>query len=247
MLAELQRDFARGVRGDTGNVAIDPAGLSAERRLAVYRNHHRISLGTALATNFPTVVKVLGEDAFQVLAQVFLALDPPRDACLAGYGAGFPSFLESDSRTQNLVYLGDLGRLDWARNLAERADDLAPFGAEHLSAMTELETVTLKPHPSLTLLSSRYPLLAICDVAAGEKEDVTLDAGGVDLMIWRKAGTVTVLALDRPAFDFVHALAEGHALAEAAQSLAPETLPELLAQLVLSDAFLASRNPNQSC
>jgi hypothetical protein len=42
-------------------------------------------------------------------------------------------------------------------------------------------------------------------------------------------------------------LAEGHALAEAAQSLAPETLPELLAQLVLSDAFLASRNPNQSC
>jgi hypothetical protein len=244
MLAELQRNFARAVRGDAlavPHLGIDAVGLNAERRVAVYRNHHRISLAGVLAANFPTVVKVIGEEAFEALAMSFLAVDPPRDACVAAYGSGFPAFLESDPRAQSLVYVGDVGRLDWAHNIAERADDLTTFAAGHLAQLdaANLEALRLKPHPSVTLLSSLYPLLRIRDVAAGAEEGISLDAGGVDLMIWRKAGTVTCIALDRAAFDFVRALTNGQTLAEAAEGLAPERLPELLAQCVLSDAFLA--------
>jgi hypothetical protein len=247
MLAELQRDFARAVRGDAlagHRVGVDPTGLNPERRLAVYRNHHRISLAAALAANFPTVVEVVGEEAFQALALSFLAIDPPRDSCVVAYGAGFPAFLESDPRSQSLVYLGDVARLDWAQNLAERADDLASFAAEHLAQLDaeRLETLCLKPHPSLTLLRSLYPLLEIRAVASGEAEGASLDAGGVDLMIWRKAGVVTVIALDRAAFNFACALAQGRPLAEAAQGLAPERLPVLLAETVLCDAFLAPQS-----
>jgi hypothetical protein len=242
MLAELQRNFARAVRGDAlagQRVGIDPIGLSPDRRLGVYRNHHRISLAAALAGNFPTVEKVVGEEAFQVLALGFLGIDPPRDACVAAYGAGFPGFLEADPRAQSLVYLGDVARLDWALNVAERADDRAAFTAEHLARRDELESLRLQPHPSLTLLRSTYPLLKIRAVVAGEAEGASLDAGGVDLMVWRKAGAVTCLALDRPAFGLVTALAGGQPLGVAAQGLAPERLPQSLADLVLSDAFLA--------
>ncbi len=125
VLAELQHDFARALRGDAlavPRIGIDAAGLNAERRVAVYRNHHRISLAAALAANFPTVVKVIGEQAFEALALSYLAFDPPRDACLAAYGGGFPAFLESDPRAQGLVYLGDVAWLDWAQNVAERAE-----------------------------------------------------------------------------------------------------------------------------
>jgi hypothetical protein len=247
MLAELQRDFARAVRGDAlavPQLGIDAVGLNAERRMAVYRNHHRISLAAALAANFPTAVKVIGDDAFQALALSFLAIDPPRDACVAAYGSGLPAFLERDSRSQGLVYLGDVARLDWALNLAERVDDLPSFDPAQLAQLDEasIETLRLKPHPSLTLLSSLYPLLRIRDVAAGVEEGVSLEAGGVDLMIWRKADTVTCAALDRPAFDFIRALVNGQTLAEAAEGLAPERLPELLARSVLSDAFLAPQS-----
>lgn len=247
MLAELQRDFASAVRGDASAVprlGIDAGDLSAERRIAVYRNHHRISLAGALAANFPTVVKIVGEDAFQALAVSFLAFEPPGDSRVAAYGDGFPAFLESDPRSQNLVYLGDVARLDWAHNLAERADDLAAFTAEHLTEMDEaqLEVLRLTPHPSLTLLSSRYPLLQIRAVAAGLEEGVSLDAGGVELMIWRKADEVTCAALDRDAMRFMCQLANGQALGEAAQDVAPEPLPELLAHHVLADAFLAPQS-----
>ena len=242
MLAELQRDFARAVRGDAlaiPRVGVDPTGLNAERRLAVYRNHHRISLAAVLAANFPTVVKVIGADAFQALALSFLAIDPPRDACVVAYGAGFPAFLEADPRSQSLVYLGDVARLDRALNLAERADDLAAFTGAHLAQCDDLEMLRLQPHPSLTLLRSTYPLRKIRAVAAGTEEGASLDAGGDDLMVWRKAGAVTCLALDRTAFGFVSALASARPLAEAAQGLAPERLPQLLAEYVLTDAFLA--------
>ena len=246
MLAELQRDFARAVRGDAlavPQLGIDATGLNEERRVAVYRNHHRISLAGALAANFPTTVKVIGEDAFQALALSFLAVDPPRDACVAAYGARLPAFLESDPRSQSLVYLGDVARLDWALNVAERADDLATFNPAQLAQLDEasLETLRLKPHPSLTLLSSLYPLLRIRDVAAGVEQGVSLEAGGVDLMIWRKAGAVTCAVLDRPAVDFLRALADGQSLADAAEGLAPERLPELL-RCVLGDAFLAPQS-----
>jgi hypothetical protein len=247
MLADLQRDFARAVRGDALAVPrldIDPTGLNAERRVGVYRNHHRLSLAVALAANFPTVVKVVGEEAFQALALTFLAIDPPRDPCLAGYGRGFPAFLESDPRSQSLVYLGDVASLDWAHNIAERADDLPTFSAAHLAQVdsAHLESLRLRPHPSLTLLRSLYPLLRIRDVAAGREEGVSLNAGGVDLVIWRKAGAVTCAALDRATLAFVTTLAAGQSLGEATQGLAPERLPALLAEFVLSDAFLVPQS-----
>jgi hypothetical protein len=244
MLAELQRDFARAVRGDAlavPRLGIDATGLNAERRVAVYRNHHRLSLAGALAANFPTVVKVIGEQAFEALALSYLAIDPPRETSLAAYGAGFAAFIESDPRSQSLVYLGDVAQLDWAQNVADRADDLPTFTATHLAALdtVQLGMLRLNPHPSLTLLSSLYPLLQIRDVAAGLAENASLDAGGVDLMVWRKAGVVTYVALERSAALFIRALTNRQPLAEAAESLPPECLPEYLAELVLSDAFLA--------
>ena len=245
MLAELQRDFARAVRGDAlaaQQLDINSAGLNAERRIAVYHNHHRISLAGALAANYPTVAKVVGEPAFQALAASFIALDPPREPSLAAYGAGFAAFLEEDARARSLPYLADVARLDWARNLAERADDLAVFGPQHLASLNEarLTSLTLAPHPSLTLLSSPFPLLRIRDLAAGATEDgVSLDQGGVHLMIWRAGGAISCADLEPPVHRFVESLASGKSLAEAAQYLTPERLPDVLAATVLSGAFLA--------
>jgi hypothetical protein len=245
MLAELQRDFARAVRGDAlavPRLGIDPGELNAERRVAVYRNHHRISLAGALAANFPTVVKVIGDEAFQALALSYLTLDPPRDPCLAAYGAGFPVSLESDPRAQSLVYLGDVARLDWALNVAERADDLPSFSAHCLSGIDpeQLGALRLKPHPSLTLLSSLYPLLQIRAVAEGRAEAASLDAGGVELMVWRKDSVPTCTPLDPAAAGFIRALVGGRTLGEAAEAIPPERLPTLLAEGVLGGAFLQS-------
>ena len=241
-LAELQRDFAASLRrGEPAALGIKPSPLGPERRIAIYRNHHRISLAGALAANFPVTARVVGEDAFRTLATDFLAAQPPAEPCLSAYGGGLADFLERDGRVQALPYLVDVARFDWAFNCADRAEDTEPFGPQHLQALDEewLAKLMLRPHPSLTLLSSPYPLLRIRNLAFGNGDDgISLDTGGVALMIWRRGGAVSCESLDPAAFSFAAKLAHGAMLGEAAAGLDAERLPQVLAATVLTGAFV---------
>ena len=243
-LVELQREFVRALRGGgtVQELGIDAAGLTAERRLAVYRNHHRISLAAALAANFPTVAGVVGDPAFQVLATSFVAGEPPTEPRLGAYGAGFAAFLEADPCAQVLPYLGDVARLDWAFNRAEQAADAMPLGADRLAALDEeqLAALFLAPHPSMSLLRSAYPLLRIRALAQQPEgaSDVSLDEGGVRLMVWRRDNAVACVNMDYQTDAFVAALAIGSPLGAAAKHIDPVALPGALAGFVLGGGFV---------
>ncbi|HVY98038.1 MAG TPA: DNA-binding domain-containing protein [Dongiaceae bacterium] len=242
-LAELQRGFAGAVRGlpdAGGDLDVVEAGLAAARRLAIYRNHHRISLAAALAANFPTVAALLGP-AFEGAAMDFVAAAPPAEPCVSAYGDGLAAFLEAEPRLAALPYIGDVARLDRACNKAERADDIPVFGPADLERASArgLADLRLAGHPSLSLLRSRYPLLGIRGLARGQGANVSLDEGGVLLMVWRNGGTVDCAELDAAAYRFVTAMSVGEPLAVAAGDLPPERLASILARYVLTGAFAA--------
>src|SRR6266542_3456863 len=71
----------------------------------------------ALATTFPTVQALVGEDFFRMLARAFVGQSPPNQPVLAEYGAGFPAFIAGHDAARDLPYLADIARLDWALNL----------------------------------------------------------------------------------------------------------------------------------
>jgi hypothetical protein len=242
-LAELQRGFADAVRGRPAAVALPvaEAGLAADRRIAVYRNHHRISLAAALAANFPTVAALLGAQVFDGAAMEFVTASPPIEPCVSAYGAGFAEFLEAEPRLRAVPYIGDVARLDWAVNRAERADDIPVFGPADLERASRrgLADLRLTAHPSLSLLRSCFPLLAIRALARDPGASVSLDEGGAILMVWRRGTSVETAALDEAAYQFVTAMSVGEPLAVAARDLPPERLAGILAQTVLSGAFAA--------
>jgi hypothetical protein len=241
-LADLQRGFAGAVRGLSAGpgLAVAEAGLDPERRLAVYRSHHRLSLAGALAANFPTVAALLGE-TFEKVAMDFVAVSPPLEPCLGAYGGGFAAFLENEPRLAALPYLGDVARLDWASNRAERADDVPVFEPADLerSSRHGLAELRLAGHPSLSLLRSRYPLLGIRDVARDGGAGVSLDEGGIRLMVWRRDNMVDCAELDAAVYRFITALSVGEPLAVAANDLPAERLADILARYVLTGAFTA--------
>jgi hypothetical protein len=245
-LAELQRNFAGAVRlmpAEVDVLGIMANGLAPARRVAVYRNHHRISLTGALAANFPTVARVLGEGGFPAIATDYVAFAPPTDPCLGAYGAGFAEFLLGDARLRELPYIGDVARLDWAFSTAERADDVQAFAPGHLAALASegLAGLRLAAHPSATLIRSRYPLLRIRDLARGDAgvSGVSLDEAGVDLLVWRRDGVVDCAELDESGARLVAGLIASEPLSVAAGELPPQRLAPLLAQAVLTGAFAA--------
>ncbi|MET1028837.1 MAG: putative DNA-binding domain-containing protein [Dongiaceae bacterium] len=247
-LAELQHRFAgavRGIEGDERRIAelgIVGAGLAPARRLGIYRNHHRISLGEALTRTFAATAATIGAEAFEVLHHDFVAGFPPMAPCLVEYGAAFPDFLAQDRRLAALPYLADLARLDWALHRAQQAVEAEVFTAQHLAGLQEtgLAALVLKPHPSFSLLRSSFPLLRIWRLAEGETEEaVSLDEGGCNLLIWRRDGVVTRGEIDDATAHVIAALIAGTSLGEATVSLAPDLLPQFIAGLLLAGTFRA--------
>jgi hypothetical protein len=244
-LFDLQRDFARAIRSESPvahDLDIESGNLTSARRIAIYRNHHRISLATALAANFPTVARVVGAEPFHALALNFVAENPLRDPRLENYGDGLPEFLADDERLGDLPYIFDVARLDRALNRAERAPDAPIFGSEQLEALlaTGLGDLRLWPHPTASLLSSRYPLLRIRELANAPDNstmNVALDEGGVEVAIWCREDGVRCVALDHATYVFLGRLSAGDRLGEAIGSLDEDALPTVFAQYVITGFF----------
>ncbi|MBL8711032.1 MAG: putative DNA-binding domain-containing protein [Rhodospirillaceae bacterium] len=244
-LVDLQRQMAAAIRRPARALPMDvfrPDHLPEGDPLSVYANHHQISLCAALATTFPTVSLLVGEEAFRVLASRFLQCQPPVRPCLAEYGADFGTYLDGEMLVKSLPYLADMARLDWAINRATTAPEAVALDMDMLGALTaeQLAELSLQAHPSLTLLRSDFSLPDIYRFAHGAEtaEAITLKASETRLMIWRQNGTAKTTSVSPDVFEALEALIRGEKLASACERLPPSELPDFFSQQILAGGFV---------
>ena len=215
---------------------VDAKGRAAGRRFDVYRNNVVVSLTEALATGFPAIAKLLGEQNFQAVAGVFLRQSPPASPLMMHYGAGFPEFLESFEPLAHLGYLPDVARLELALRRSYHAPDAKPLPANALAQVPpeRLGVIIMQFAPSLETLSSDWPVHAIWafNMADGPKPD----AVSQDVVVLRAEFDPEPRLLPPGAFACLTALVAGDTLETAAQAgaAAHDTfdLSELLALLL---------------
>ncbi|MCR6553006.1 DNA-binding domain-containing protein, partial [Aeromonas sp. CPF2-S1] len=94
-LAQLQQHFADGLLGAHDAIAphISSRLFSAESVLQVYRNHFILSLGEVLASSYPAVKAMVGDDFFAAAARGFVLAEPLREGSVMHYGARFGQWL----------------------------------------------------------------------------------------------------------------------------------------------------------
>ncbi|MCL6708270.1 DNA-binding domain-containing protein [Pseudomonas sp. R2.Fl] len=247
MSTTAQQHFAAALADRDSPV---PAGLTSwtgprpERRFGVYRNNVRAGLVGALASRFPASERIVGGDFFATMAGEYVIADPPRSPLLLSYGDTFADFVAAFAPAAGLPYLPDVLRLEAARGRAYHAADMAPLAASALAAIPEdrLAGAVLTPHPSLTILRSRHPVVTIWAMNAGEAELAPItDWKAEDALIVRPAMTVEVHRLPPGGATFFSALSLGIALGEAAGRAFAETeafdLTANLAGLLTTGAF----------
>src|SRR5690606_15015602 len=100
-----------------GAVMAHSAGIPA-RRFAVYRNNVVVGLVNALAARFPALQRIVGEEFFRAMAQLYVRAHPPRSRLLMEYGDGFADFIAAFEPAAELPYLADIARLEAARTRA---------------------------------------------------------------------------------------------------------------------------------
>ncbi len=216
-LLEADRTPPRGL--------VVPSGASVARRFGVYRNNVVAGLVSALESRFPVVATLVGQAFFRSMAQAFAVANPPVSPLLFLYGEAFPAFIEGFAPAGSVPYLADVARLEMARGRAYHAADVKPMPADAFASLAPamLETTTLKLHPSVELLASRFPVLSIWQAHQGRELRPSLRTWEPQaVLIVRPELEVVEHRLTAGGFAFVSALAAGASFTRAAAIAAGE-------------------------
>jgi hypothetical protein len=257
MQLDMQREFARALLDPV--VAV-PASLSTHnspspsKRFAVYRNNVVVSLIDALAARFPATERIVGTEFFRAAAGVYVRRHPPRSRILMFYGDSLPEFLAGFPPAADVPYLSDVARLEAARTHAYHAADAEPADGTRLQQLEEegLGALRIRPHPSVAVLRSRYPVVTIWSMNAGERDVAPIESwDGEDALVARPRGDVEVRLLPPGGATFLSRLFTGAALSDAADTAQAETdefnlvasLAVLLAAGVTAEFIVSDREP----
>jgi hypothetical protein len=222
-LAELQRAFCDALRSPE---APDPSLLSALlddglalQRFQVYRNNFVVLNGDAVADMYPTVKRLLGDSAFRMLATAYVRKHPPKERTLLLYGEEFPGFLESIPELSELPYLSDVARIEYAWTAAYHAADVSSLEAFQIAGVDEqaFENLRLRPHPSICLIDSKYPVYRIwaANQNDSQHELISLDEGPSRLVVIRPGVNVEVREVTLGVYEFLKNLSSEASVGEA--------------------------------
>ena len=238
-------EFARALLDPN---APPPMGLTA-RRFAVYRNNVVVGLVDALAERFPACRRLVGEEFFHAMAGVHARRAPPRSPIIAEYGAGFADFIASFPPARDLPYLADVARLEYAVGSAYHAADATPLPVDAIRTVPpeRFGRSALALHPSLRLVSSRYPIVSIWRTNMFDVEPGALELGEAqDALVLRAGFDVEAHVLPNGGCAFIEALSAGSSVDDAISSGATKApdfdLAACLRLLLSSGAIVALRD-----
>lgn len=233
---------------------IGPDGAPDIKRFAVYRNNVVAGLCDALSAAYPVTRRIVGEAFFIAMARTYVAQALPRSPVMLGYGADFADFAGTFAPAKSLPYLRDVARLERAWTEAYHACDAVPLDP---SAFRNIKTenlpeIGLELHPSVRIVRSAYPLVAIwqMNIDAEGPGYIDLHAHGEDAYIARPHAEVEVRRLPPGAAAFIEALAAGHRISDAFDTaLADDSRFELshtLAALIHGGAIIGWTQPDEA-
>lgn len=199
----------RGLRVWNGR---DPA-----HRFGIYRNNIVSSLIDALASSYPVVNALVGEEFFRAMAAEFVRSSPPRSAVLAWYGKHFAEFLASYPPVARLPYLPDMARFEWLFSESLHAAEALPVAASDWQALLEDEQLLSKArfvfHPAAQVFFSPHPIISLWN--AHQAEDIDSQLKKIDMhaaesaLLMRNDLSVEVYPVDHSTREFLTALQSG--------------------------------------
>ena len=224
-LLELQRGLAAALEdgGHTGVAAFrGPEALNVSR-LAVYRGNVHVNCAKALASAYPVVRKIVGEDFFDATARKYAREHPSANGDLNRYGERFPDFLERFAHTADLPYLPEVARMEWLAHRAHFAADPAPFDVSFLASLAPEAFQTLRAElaPACALLESAWPLGRIWAIHQDDYQgafEIDLQAGPDCILVHRPRWRAVVMSIGPGDFAFLTSASQGRSLAEALET-----------------------------
>jgi hypothetical protein len=196
--------------------------LSATQRFNIYRNSILERLTKVLKHHYPVCLALIGDLCFQGVCRAYAFMFPNVPYDVNTFGEHFSLFLEKFEPLQDLVYLPDVAKLEWAIH------KVLSGGKGEMLDITKLELVSPDNQGGLrfhlgsctTLMFSQYPIYTIWQMNQPHyqgAESVSLDEGGCHIFIYRQGWQLRLVNLTEEEFLFLSYFHEGLTFEEVCQ------------------------------
>lgn len=219
-LPELQRRFSHALHDpEAPPPAVRAHGLSAARRLQVYRHNMQSALVAALSTVYPVTLKLVGQEFFEAAAREYVKANPSHSGNIQDYGGAFSSFLNGHTPAASVPYLGDVAALEWRRVQTAIAPPHRKLDTEALAKVPAEMQPELRFHhqPAARAFSSRFPILSIWEFcqAPEPQGDLDIDLPGECVLFSRPVLDVVMRRISAGEYRFLQGLCKGGSFGEA--------------------------------
>jgi uncharacterized protein (UPF0276 family) len=176
-LDALQQTFGAALFDSAHDAALAPLLKGDPRRVAIYRGNLHAHWTRALASAYPVLRQLVGDEFFDALARVYGRAHPAVDPDLNRFGAALPDFLAGFTPAADHPYLPDVARLEWCVHEAWFAPGVATPGVATPGVATPgvatppatlaglapdaFEAARAVLHPSLRLHASPWATVAL--------------------------------------------------------------------------------------
>jgi hypothetical protein len=213
--------------------------LTSFERLEIYNRQYWFRLQSAFAEDFPALRSVVGNAAFETLANAYMAAHPSRSFTLRNLGGKLAGWLEANPSYagRRLALALDVVRVEWACIEAFDNAELPPLSLTEVASVSAESRLGLQPHVQLLALS--YPaddlVLAMHQKQrresseAGTRAEDAFDSEeplqpihvrkrATWLAIHRADFSLYYRSLSRPEFQTLSALRDGRTVPEALEA-----------------------------
>jgi len=235
-----------------GNEAVRAENCSQfeVRGLAIYQKNLLASATRALQISFPTVLQLIGEDAFEYATQQLLNTSPPSHGDWGLWGQDFPKVLNSIEVLQSYPFVPDSARLDFSlHKLARQCDQTVKLDSFNLLADWPLDKLKLVLNTNLVMMSSDFPVVdmyRLHDEKKKENHDNSLhlivqqklqNGTGQKALLYRPQYKAQVRELDEAEYYWLTLIQLGVSIGTAMDAMASKGFEDFFLEKWLSQAI----------
>jgi hypothetical protein len=192
-LRQLQQEMQRELLIGGSNIhaaIVDAPPLPTDARLAIYRNAYRIRLIDALDDTYSGLHKLLGDETFAALGELFVAAHPSEHRSIRWFGGELANFLSQCPPFAEQPILSEVARFEWT--LAE------VFDAPDAPALERAALQAIEPdawagmrfhlHPSVRRLSLAWNTVNVWQAVNRDEEPPQPERAPqpVRWLLWRR-------------------------------------------------------------
>jgi hypothetical protein len=225
-LRRLQQELQRDLSGDESEIRaaiVDAPPLPKEARLAIYRNAYRVRLIEALDDMYPVSHKLLGDETFGSLAEMFVAAHPSVHRSIRWYGRELAEFLAGSPPFAEQPILAEIARFEWTLGEVFDSPDAAALDRDALERVAPGAWADLRFrfHPSLRRLQLEWNTVAVWQAVGDDEQPPPPERlpHPTPWLLWRQNLKNYFRSMDNIESGALGAALAGHSFGEICESL----------------------------